>query len=147
MLVCMQPPSCPGERKLCKLCREPDQAEAQCALAPLQFQQWHNPHSGVSAGSRETCFQTRDSGAHLLIMEQGALCLPRHMQVPTCVCHLQAQRPSGERLRGNTCRLIVQDVRADPTCRQGQPREPPTLRSQDADMQLCTGHHCHSFSC
>ena len=101
---------------------------------------------GISASSRETCGQTRDTGAHLLIMEQGALCLPRHMQVPTCVCHLQAQRPSGERLRGNTCRLIVQDVRADPTCRQGQPREPPTLRSQDADMQLCTGHHCHSFS-
>ena len=37
-----------GERKLCKLCRAPDHAEAQCALASLQFQQWHNPQPAPS---------------------------------------------------------------------------------------------------
>ena len=41
-----------GERKLCRLCREPDHAESQCALASLHFpqlQQLHLPPPSRSA--------------------------------------------------------------------------------------------------
>ena len=43
----------------------------------------------------EARLQAGDLGTHLFVVEQGALRLPRIMQVPTCLYHLQTQGPSG----------------------------------------------------
>ena len=53
------------------------------------------------------------------IVEQGPLCIPRLLQVSACVCLLQVQRSPGQRVRGDACRLPIQDKCSTS---QGEPR-------------------------
>ena len=84
-----------GKTRLCKLCREPDHAESQCALA--SFQAHLQPALALPplppASKRVTRPETLE---HLL--EQGPVCLPRLLSVPPRLCHVPPQGSSGQGL-------------------------------------------------
>ena len=58
-------------------------------------------------GSKQAGGEGRDTGTHLLLVEQGSVCIPGLMPVSACLCILQAQRLSGQGLRRVTGRLSL----------------------------------------
>ena len=107
-----------GDSKLCKLCREPDHADSQCALASLQPPQpyaWPTT-AGAAAGRRVTRPDTLERIC--TSWNKGRCAFPGSCRFRH-VCLLQTQRSPGQRVRGDSCRLPIQDKCST---RQGEPR-------------------------
>ena len=86
---------CTGDKKLCRLCREPDHAEPQCALTSLQFPQPQRPPSPPPASKQ---LARPDTLEHICSSwNKGRCAFPGSCRF-WHVCFMQAQRLPGQGL-------------------------------------------------
>ena len=96
-----------GPSRVCSICHEPDHTADACAMqvlqpaAPASVLQQPAPHRlqaipcpGSAQSSAGPTRETRDFGAHMCVMEQGALHLPC-LQFQAHLCHMQEVRTQG----------------------------------------------------